>query len=215
MAARARTPTRVRGRPRATRPLDRAANAAGRTFPRRRAAAARCRRGADHPRRRRAGRRGARPRTAPARSRLAARHRLAAAGCSARGDHGHLEMVRLLLDLGADVDERTMLESSGRAHRSSGPPLWLARPAPDGAISPNCCSTAAPTPTPILTPPAGRSTAPIERNDDAMKQLLLATRRQATALDGRHRARHRDRTPHAGRDPSEDLAPRAGLVGRL
>jgi ankyrin repeat protein len=41
-------------------------------------------------------------------------------------NHGHLEMARLLLDLGADVDERTMLEELEEPTLSWGMPLWYA-----------------------------------------------------------------------------------------
>jgi ankyrin repeat protein len=41
-------------------------------------------------------------------------------------NHGQLEMVRLLLDLGADVDERTMLEELEEPTLSWGAPLWYA-----------------------------------------------------------------------------------------
>jgi ankyrin repeat protein len=40
--------------------------------------------------------------------------------------HGQLEMVGLLLDLGADVDERTLLENVEEPVESAGKPLWLA-----------------------------------------------------------------------------------------
>jgi ankyrin repeat protein len=40
--------------------------------------------------------------------------------------HGHLEMVRLLLDLGADPDERTMLPEVEEPTPSWGTPLWYA-----------------------------------------------------------------------------------------
>jgi ankyrin repeat protein len=40
--------------------------------------------------------------------------------------HGHIEIVRLLLDLGADVDERTMLQELEEPTASWGMPLWYA-----------------------------------------------------------------------------------------
>jgi len=40
--------------------------------------------------------------------------------------HGQLAMIRLLLDLGADVDERTLLENVEQPVESAGKPLWLA-----------------------------------------------------------------------------------------
>ncbi|HEX4231767.1 MAG TPA: ankyrin repeat domain-containing protein [Bryobacteraceae bacterium] len=41
-------------------------------------------------------------------------------------NHGHVEIVRLLLDLGADVDERTMLQELEEPMLSWGMPLWCA-----------------------------------------------------------------------------------------
>lgn len=41
-------------------------------------------------------------------------------------NHGHVEIVRLLLDLGADVDERMMLEELEEPTPSWGMPLWYA-----------------------------------------------------------------------------------------
>jgi ankyrin repeat protein len=41
-------------------------------------------------------------------------------------NHGHTEIARLLLDLGADVDERTMLEELEEPALSWGMPLWSA-----------------------------------------------------------------------------------------
>jgi ankyrin repeat protein len=40
--------------------------------------------------------------------------------------HGQLKMVQLLIDLGADVDERTLLENVEQPVESAGKPLWLA-----------------------------------------------------------------------------------------
>ena len=41
-------------------------------------------------------------------------------------NHGHIEIVRLLLDLGADVDERVMLDELEEPTPSWGTPLWYA-----------------------------------------------------------------------------------------
>src|ERR1022692_4387807 len=40
--------------------------------------------------------------------------------------HGHIDIVRLLLDLGADVDERTTLDELEEPTPSWGSPLWFA-----------------------------------------------------------------------------------------
>ncbi len=50
-------------------------------------------------------------------------------------NHGRLEMVRLLLDLGADVDERILLEELEEPTLSWGMPLWYAALAGDLEIS--------------------------------------------------------------------------------
>jgi ankyrin repeat protein len=50
-------------------------------------------------------------------------------------NHRRLEMVRLLLDLGADVDERILLEELEEPTESWGMPLWYAALAGDLAIS--------------------------------------------------------------------------------
>ncbi|MGA8594069.1 MAG: ankyrin repeat domain-containing protein [Bryobacteraceae bacterium] len=49
--------------------------------------------------------------------------------------HGHIEIIKLLLDLGADVDERTMLEELEVPTLSWGHPLWLAALAGDRDIT--------------------------------------------------------------------------------
>jgi ankyrin repeat protein len=50
-------------------------------------------------------------------------------------NHGHLKMVELLLDLGADVDERELLENVEEPTPSWDKPLWYAALAGDIAIS--------------------------------------------------------------------------------
>ena len=90
-----------------------------------------------------------------------ARYRLAARRSALLAvKHGQEAMVRLLLDLGADADERTMLDELEEPTESAASPYGWRR-GPGGGISPNCCSTAAPTRTPIRTRLAGRSTMPI------------------------------------------------------
>jgi ankyrin repeat protein len=50
-------------------------------------------------------------------------------------NHGQIEMVRLLLDLGADVDERIILEELEEPTPSWGMPLWCAALANQGEIA--------------------------------------------------------------------------------
>jgi len=87
--------------------------------------------------------------------------------------HGRLEMVRTLLDLGADVNERTMLEELEEPTESSGQPLWLAAAAGRRDIAELLLDRGA---NPNANPYA--SGWPIDhayrRNDAEMKQLLLA-----------------------------------------
>ncbi len=86
--------------------------------------------------------------------------------------HGQLEMVRLLLDLGADVDEKTMLEELEEPTESAGQPLWLAAAAGRRDIAELLLDRGA---NPNANPYA--SGWPIDhayrRKDEEMKQLLL------------------------------------------
>ncbi|HUE02602.1 MAG TPA: ankyrin repeat domain-containing protein [Bryobacteraceae bacterium] len=86
--------------------------------------------------------------------------------------HGHMEMVRLLLDLGADVDERTTLAELEEPTLSWGSPLWHASRSGRHDIAGLLLDRGA--------DPNGNVYAsgwPIDhayrRHDDAMKQLLL------------------------------------------
>lgn len=87
--------------------------------------------------------------------------------------HGQREMVRLLLDLGADVDERTVLEELEEPTESSGQPLWLAAATGRRDIAELLLDRGA---NPNANPYA--SGWPIDhayrRDDAAMKELLLA-----------------------------------------
>jgi ankyrin repeat protein len=87
--------------------------------------------------------------------------------------HGQIETVRLLLDLGADVDERTLLENVEEPVESAGKPLWIAAALGRHEIAALLLDRGA-------DPNANlyASGWPIDhayRNDDrAMKQLLLS-----------------------------------------
>jgi ankyrin repeat protein len=87
--------------------------------------------------------------------------------------HGQLEMVRLLLDLGADVNERTTLDELEEPTESWGQPLWLAAATGRRDIAELLLDRGA---DPNANPYA--SGWPIDhayrRDDAAMKQLLLA-----------------------------------------
>jgi ankyrin repeat protein len=86
--------------------------------------------------------------------------------------HGHIDMVRLLLDLGADVDQRTKLEELEEPTLSWGSPLWFASLAGRRDIAELLLDRGA--------DPNGNVYAsgwPIDhayrRHDEGMKQLLL------------------------------------------
>jgi ankyrin repeat protein len=69
--------------------------------------------------------------------------------------HNQLEMAELLLDLGADVDERVLLEELEEPTLSWGAPLWYAALGNQLEIG-ACCSIAEPIPTPMSTLRVGR-----------------------------------------------------------
>ena len=87
--------------------------------------------------------------------------------------HGQLETIRLLLDLGADVDERTLLENLEEPVESAGKPLWLAADLGRRDIAELLLDRGA-------NPNANlyASGWPIDRayrhNDSAMRELLLS-----------------------------------------
>jgi ankyrin repeat protein len=87
--------------------------------------------------------------------------------------HGHIDMVRLLLDLGSDVDERSTLHELEEPTESWGQPLWLASANGRRDIAELLLDRGA---DPNANPYA--SGWPIDhayrRDDAAMKQLLLA-----------------------------------------
>jgi len=87
--------------------------------------------------------------------------------------HGQLDMVRLLLDLGADVDERTMLEELEEPTESSGQPLWLASATGRRDIAELLLDRGA-NPNANLYASGWPIDHAYRRHDDGMKQLLLA-----------------------------------------
>jgi len=87
--------------------------------------------------------------------------------------HGHIEIVRLLLDLGADVDERTTLHELEEPTPSWGSPLWHASRAGRHDIAELLLDRSADPNANVYA-----SGWPIDhayrRRDEQMKQLLLA-----------------------------------------
>ena len=63
-------------------------------------------------------------------------------------------MVKLLLDLGMDPDQRYRIQSLEEETYNWGEPLWIAAGDGQHDIAQLCCSNGAPTPTPACTPPA-------------------------------------------------------------
>jgi ankyrin repeat protein len=87
--------------------------------------------------------------------------------------HGHLDMVRLLLHLGADVDERTILQELEEPTESSGQPLWIASATGRRDIAELLLDRGA---DPNANPYASGWAIDhaYRRDDTAMKELLLA-----------------------------------------
>lgn len=115
-------------------PLDRAAlaadprNQSANWFPTVAAQFAGARCADDHPRC--GGVRGcsSRPRVSGGRSECIATNRSKRRALSLAVNHGQIQIVRLLLDLGADVDERILLVELEEPTISWGTPLWYAAP---------------------------------------------------------------------------------------
>jgi ankyrin repeat protein len=86
--------------------------------------------------------------------------------------HGQLEVVRLLLDLGVDVDERTMLEELEEPALSWGAPLWHAAAEGRRDIAELLLDRGA-DPNANLYASGWPLSRAYERGDEAMKRLLI------------------------------------------
>src|ERR1019366_9449735 len=119
--------------------------------------------------------------------------------------HGHIDIVRLLLDLGADVDERTTLDELEEPTPSWGSPLWFASLARRRDIAELLLDRGADPNANVYA-----SGWPIDHayrhGDEAMKQLLLArgAKPQPWTIAMAHDAGEARRMLEA--DASEDLA---------
>ena len=86
--------------------------------------------------------------------------------------HGHLEVVRLLLDLGADVDERTLLQELEEPTPSWGLPLWYAALAGRHDIAELLLDRGA-DPNANVYASGWPLRNAYQRNDEALKRLLV------------------------------------------
>jgi ankyrin repeat protein len=86
--------------------------------------------------------------------------------------HGHLDVARLLLDLGADVDERTKLHELEEPTLSWGAPLWFAALAGRHDIAELLLDRGA-DPNANLYASGWPLSRAYERGDEAMKRLLV------------------------------------------
>jgi ankyrin repeat protein len=120
-------------------------------------------------------------------------------------NHGQLEMVRLLLDLGADVDERTKLEELEEPTMSWGQPLWCAALANRYEISELLLDRGADPNSNVYASgwPLGNAW---NHPDGRIKRLLLArgAKRQPYMIAEAHDVSEAERLLAA--DPSEELA---------
>jgi len=86
--------------------------------------------------------------------------------------HGHLDVVRLLLDLGADVDERTLLQELEEPTPSWGAPLWYAALAGRHDIAELLLDRGA-DPNANVYASGWPLRNAYQRNDEALKRLLV------------------------------------------
>jgi hypothetical protein len=119
--------------------------------------------------------------------------------------HGHIEIVRLLLDLGADVDERTMLQELEEPTLSWGTPLWYAALAGQRDITELLLDRGA-DPNANVYASGWPLRNAWNHKDDSVKRLLLArgAKPQPYMVAEAHDAGEAKRLLES--DPSEELA---------